>query len=295
MKYATPQAFKAALEDRLRNQLRTGHDLGRLRQLVVYDRFLCRVLTEVNLSVVLKGGVVLELRLPFARATKDIDLRASGRPDDLLQALQSAGRRPIDPLRFEVSVDPKHPTIEADGMVYDGLRFRVQCTLAGRIYGRPFGLDVAFVDPLYGAPEILPASTWFDFAGLEGVPIPVVPLETHIAEKLHAYTVPRERPNSRLKDLPDLALLSMVRRMRGAELREAIQLTFEHRGTHPVPVRLPDPPADWATRYTRFVRGTGLPWDSLDDVLERARTFLDPVLTGGNGDWSPAPGAWSTD
>ncbi|MFK7927043.1 MAG: nucleotidyl transferase AbiEii/AbiGii toxin family protein, partial [Myxococcota bacterium] len=185
MKYATPQAFKAALEDRLRNQVRANHDLGRLRQLVVYDRFLCRVLTEVDLSVVLKGGVVLELRLPFARATKDIDLRASGPPDGLLQALQRAGRRTIDPLRFEVSVDPKHPTIAADGMIYEGLRFRVQCTLAGRIYGRPFGLDVAFADPIYGAPETLPASTWFDFAGLDGVPIPVVPLETHIAEKLH--------------------------------------------------------------------------------------------------------------
>jgi hypothetical protein len=122
-----------------------------------------------------------------------------------------------------------------------------------------------------------------------------VPLETHIAEKLHAYTVPRERPNSRLKDLPDLALLSMVRRLRGAGLREAIGLTFNHRGTHLVPDRLPAPPVDWSERYPRFVRGTGLPWASLDDAFARAKSFLDPVLAGGVGDWSPETGTWSTD
>lgn len=294
MRYATPHAFKAALEDRLRNRVTSSHDLNRLRQLVVYDRFLCRILTEVDLEMVLKGGVVLELRLPIARATKDIDLRAKGRPQDLLEALQRAARSTIDPLRFEVSVDPKHPAIEADGMIYDGLRFRVACTLAGKVYGRRFGLDVAFADPIYGgAPETLPASTWFAFADLPGVPIPVVPLETHVAEKLHAYTLPRTRPNSRLKDLPDLALLSMVRTVDAAALRDGIRLTFEHRNTHAVPLGLPDPPAEWCARYPRFAQGARLPWESLGDVLARARSFLDPMLAGGNGRWSPDVGRWT--
>jgi hypothetical protein len=31
-------------------------------------------------------------------------------------------------------------------------------------------------------------------------------IETHIAETLHAHTLPRERPNTRVKDLPDLVL-----------------------------------------------------------------------------------------
>ena len=32
----------------------------------------------------------------------------------------------------------------------DGLRFRAECRLAGKIYGQPFGVDVAFGDPILG-------------------------------------------------------------------------------------------------------------------------------------------------
>jgi hypothetical protein len=152
---------------------------------------------------------------------------------------------------------------------------------------------VAFADPVHGEPETLPPSDWFAFAGLEGVPIPVVPVETHIAEKLHAYTLPRDRPNSRLKDLPDLALLAMVRDVDAANLRAAIELTFEHRGTHPVPSVLPSPPPEWVARYPRFARGSGLPWETLDEVVEAASRFLDPVLEGFAGTWNADSNTWT--
>ena len=42
------------------------------------------------------------------------------------------------------------------------------------------------------------------FAGIAPPTLRLYPVETHIAEKLHAYTLPRPRPNSRVKDLPDL-------------------------------------------------------------------------------------------
>lgn len=50
--YATPLAFKQALEQRLRSSSATGIDFARRRQLLVF-----------------------ELRLARARTTKDIDLR----------------------------------------------------------------------------------------------------------------------------------------------------------------------------------------------------------------------------
>jgi hypothetical protein len=37
-----------------------------------------------------------------------------------------------------------------DGMQYEGLRFRAECRLAGKLYGQPFGVDVAFGDPILG-------------------------------------------------------------------------------------------------------------------------------------------------
>src|SRR6185312_8837168 len=46
-------------------------------------------------AVLLKGGLVLELRLERARATKDVDLRLVGSPDALLAGLQQAGQRDL--------------------------------------------------------------------------------------------------------------------------------------------------------------------------------------------------------
>jgi hypothetical protein len=43
-----------------------------------------------------------------------------------------------------------------------------------------------------------------------------------IAEKLHAYTLPRARPNSRLKDLSDLALLASVQSLDAKRVRAAL-------------------------------------------------------------------------
>lgn len=41
-KYASPEAFKQALEQRLRAEAKTGAELARKRQLLVFDRFLAR-------------------------------------------------------------------------------------------------------------------------------------------------------------------------------------------------------------------------------------------------------------
>jgi hypothetical protein len=82
--YLSPQAFKQALEQRLRTASRSGADFARRRQLLVFDRFLARIVAEFGDAVLLKGGLVLELRLERARTTKDIDLRLTGSPDGLL-------------------------------------------------------------------------------------------------------------------------------------------------------------------------------------------------------------------
>ena len=78
--YASPLAFRQALEQRLRAASRTGVELSRKRQLLVFDRFLARVVQVRGDAAVLKGGLVLELRLQRARTTKDVDLRVLGDP-----------------------------------------------------------------------------------------------------------------------------------------------------------------------------------------------------------------------
>ena len=293
-RYATPLAFKTAVEQRLRDEAAAaGMDLHRRRQLFIFDRFLDRLFAMLKDAVVLKGGLVIELRLQRARTTKDIDLRVTGDPDSLLSRLRQAGRLDRgDYLTFEIQPDPRHPDIDAEGMAYQGLRFRAQANLAGKIYGGAFGIDAAFAEPLHGEPELITGSPFLEFAGIGPPTVRVYPLETHIAEKLHAYTLPRQRPNSRVKDLPDMALLATVRRIDGATLNAAIAQTFEHRATHPVPASLPPPPPAWAPVYMRIAMGDGLPWPTLDGVTRAVQTFLDPVLVQAVGTWEPAAWRW---
>ncbi len=109
--------------------------------------------------MVVKGGVVLELRLDRARATKDVDLRLTGDPKLALADLQAAGRLDLrDWMSFEIVADKDHPVIRGNGMVYDGYRFRAEARLAGNTYASPFGVDVGFADALTQEPEVIPGS-----------------------------------------------------------------------------------------------------------------------------------------
>lgn len=112
-------------------------------------------------------------------------------------------------------------------------------------------------------------------------------------EALHAYTLPRSRPNSRVKDLPDIALMGRIREIRAGTLQEAIQRTFDHRAVQPVPSALPDPPSAWSVPYARLAGRDGLPWSDLEAVVSAARTFLDPVLSGDPGTWDPETSTWT--
>jgi hypothetical protein len=284
-RYATPAAFLAALEQRLRTRSAgDGLELQRVRQLVVFEQFLARVFDEAGDSVILKGGFVLELRLERARTTKDLDLWLTGRSDLALEMLRSAGRRDGgDFLVFAVDPDPHHPAIDAEGTVYEGLRFRVEARLAEKVYARPFSVDVAFAEPLTGQPDRLTGGDWLAFAGIMRHTFRVYPLETHIAEKLHAYTLPRTRPNSRVKDLPDIALLASVRALDASTVRAAIEATWGHRSTHPIPTSFPNPDDAWSAPYLEMAKVNGLPWADLLSVTDAARKFLDPVLGGASG------------
>lgn len=124
MKYATPAAFKEALETRIRQ--RYPSSISRVRQLFVFSRYLARVVQVIGNAATLKGGVALELRLAKARTTKDIDLSLSGLAADrdlILERLQDAARLDLgDYLVFEIQIDPEHPDIDNEAMQYDGSR-----------------------------------------------------------------------------------------------------------------------------------------------------------------------------
>lgn len=293
--YASPAAFKTALEERLRKATKTGAEFARSRQLLVFDRFLARVATVLGDAAILKGGLALELRLKRARTTKDVDLRLVGSPEAVLSKLQEAGRLDLgDFMTFEIAPDDDHPEIQNDGMQYEGYRFRAECNLAGRLYGQRFGVDVAFGDPMFDEPEVVTAEDVLAFAGITPPSLRLYPVETHLAEKLHAYTMPRTRPNTRVKDLPDLALLATTRELDARRLRAAFDQTFAFRKTHPVPASVPLPPPAWESPYAAMAKEDDLAWATLDEVTAAVQAFLDPVLGGeAAGIWTPSTWKWA--
>jgi hypothetical protein len=292
--YPSPEAFKQALEQRLRTSAKTGIEFARKRQMLVLDRFLARIALVLGDTATLKGGLVLEFRLERARTTKDVDLRMSGAPSNVLPKLQEAARRDLgDFMTFEVGPAPDQPEIQNDGMLCDGLRFHALGRLAGKPYGQPFGVDVAFGDPILGKPEIVVADDVLAFAGIAPPTLRLCPIETHIAEKLHAYTMPRPRPNPRVKDLPDIALLATVRALDGNRLRQALQQTFTFRKTHALPATFPTPLSAWTIPYAAMAREDRLAWPTLVEVTKAAQSFLGPVLAGGlDGTWEPKLWRW---
>jgi len=290
--YRSAEAFKQALEARLGQ----GRTLAPLRQRVVFERFLARVSLIFGHAAVVKGGLALELRLRRARTTKDVDLRLAGAPASVLVKLQESGRLDLkDFMRFEIQPERM---LEADGMPYDGFRYRAHCRLGGRPFGDPFQIDVAFGEPFFGEPEVHPGHDWLGFAGIPAPQLRLYPVEAHIAEKLHAYSLPRPRPNTRVNDLPDIALLGTVRRLLGQTLRAALEETFRLRGTHPLPPLFPEPPVEpearWELRYAAMVTESDLRWRSLPEVVAAARAFLEPVLLeqSSSSAWSPDRWAW---
>jgi hypothetical protein len=295
--YASPEAFKQALESHIRAAAQQRKiSIGRMRQRFIAERLLVRLQATLGDRVIAKGGLVLEMRMSGARTTRDLDLRLSGSAVSLLQELEMAvSSDQSDWLRFRIQTDDAHPTIEGQGVVYEGHRFVARATLAGKPYGDPFGVDVGLGDVLTEGPDVVEGSDVLNFVGAERPHFRVYPRVAHVAEKLHAYTLPRVRENTRVKDLPDIALLAATGPFSAAALRAALEATFLVRGTHALPDCLPPPPTTWVERYSAIATSDSLNWKTLDAVYAAARAFVDPVLLPLEelGKWEPGTWQWN--
>ena len=274
-RYATAAAFRIALEARLKSLARSeGGDLQRLRRQVSFDRLLARLFHGPEVHWLLKGGYAMELRLRLARATKDIDLSLPGGgpgPAKILENLQlRAGAELGDGFVFSIGL----PARELEGAPEGGFRFPVTASLSGRVFTK-FHLDVGIGDCVVEPAEMVVGRDWLDFAGIPAACCFAIPREQQFAEKLHAYTRRRERENSRVKDLVDMALLLKMGLPDGVKLEEAIHRTFGMRGALEFPVDLPDPPESWKQPYAQLAMECGLEWPMEDSVRAVARRLAE--------------------
>jgi hypothetical protein len=264
--YVSAAAFRTALEVRLKKlAMEEGVDLQRLRRQVAFDRLLCRLFALPDAPWLLKGGYAMELRAKAARTTRDIDLALKQLPlpaagweanaGSILEMLRKAGEtNSHDHFVFLIG----EAVLDLDAAPYGGARFPVEARLAGRAFVK-FHLDVSTGDVLREPYELLPVRDWLGFAGIAAVKFPGMSSEEQFAEKVHAYTLPREgRENSRVRDLVDLVLLIEPSRLDVVRLRNAIHETFQRRKTHEAPHALAPPPASWSGPFAEMAQECNL-------------------------------------
>lgn len=286
--YSSPRAFEQALNHQLTTRAKAGAVSA--RRMLCLERYLARVAT-VAPHAILKGGMALKLRLPTARTTKDIDLDLNVDPVSAVELLQQAGRLDLGDF-LEYRVRRKEDLFIA-GMATPGLRLHAEGFLGGRRFGDPFHLDVTVFEPVAAPPEVLTTTDFLAFAEIAPAHVRALAIEAHIAQKLHAYTRVRATPNTRVRDLPDLALLAQLRFFEASTLFDVLSLTFRQRATHQLPAAFPPPPQSWSRQYTQLVVEHGLHWQSLAEVHAVAAAFLDPVLGGECArTWDPTAWAW---
>ncbi|MHB1743881.1 MAG: nucleotidyl transferase AbiEii/AbiGii toxin family protein [Acidobacteriaceae bacterium] len=260
-------------------------DINRLRRQVSFDRLLARLFREDQAPWVLKGGYALELRFKSARSTIDIDLalqRVVGTVEgsdpvrairELLQAMADVS---FDDW-FEYMIGP--PVMDLTAAPYGGARYSVETRMDGRMFAR-FHLDAGVGDVVIQPLETAECHDWLGFAGIEKPRVRMISREQQFAEKIHAYTLPRSSPNSRVKDLVDLALLIADNQLDRRRVINALHLTFDRRGTHALPTRLSVPPPDWQTPFRALAKECGLQTD-IAAVFDNVCKFLENVLVGG--------------
>ncbi len=276
--YKTSTDFKKALTAKLKEISRKeGVDIQRLQRRVSFDRLLCRLFSDSAVPWILKGGHALELRLNEARSTKDIDLGMNDKIDFgdtdnqselVLQKLQRLSSIDLHDY-FEFKISPSNLDLEAPP--YGGFRFNVDVQIAGKIYVK-FHIDVGIGDVWMSPYEQIKLEDWLGFADIQPLSIPIISMEQHFAEKLHAYTLPRESENSRVKDLIDLCLLIQKKNMDIQRLKQAIHLTFNRRKTHGVPKDFSPPPVNWEKPFRAMAEESNLDLDMMTGY-ERLKEF----------------------
>ena len=255
-------------------------DLNRLRRQVAFDRLLARLFLEDPPPWVLKGGYALELRFKAARSTVDIDLTVQWVPasagDDQNQIvrdmLQTAAAVPFGDW-FEFTFGP--PVMDLTAAPYGGARYPVEARMDERIFAR-FHLDAGIGDVVSAPLETIVCGDWLGFAGIQPSRVWMIAREQQFAEKLHAYTLPRNSANSRVKDLVDMTLLIGSGGLDRQRVADALHLTFERRGTHELPASLIPPPADWQIPFRALAEECRLAGD-LAAVLAEVQEFLNEV------------------
>ena len=284
--YPSPQNFRIALLERIKNLAKNdGKTIQRLQRQVAYDRLLCRLFTGEAVPWILKGGHVMELRIQNSRATKDVDLALKDMKIFNAKTQDKQNKLILARLQEKASFDLKdffefiisEPILDLDAAPYGGARFPVDAQIDGKTFTK-FHLDVGVGDVWIEPHDEIELNDWLGFAGISSIKILVISKEQHFAEKLHAYTLPRDGAfNSRVKDLVDLVLLVQEKGMKTKLLETALDETFSRRKTHKLPSDLIPPPKEWEGPHNAMAEECEIKL-TMDESFKLVRKFYKKTV-----------------
>jgi hypothetical protein len=274
----------ASVHERLKNVGRdTRRDFNLILIRYVLERFLSRLSRSKHRDCFVLKGALLFVAWENAvdRPTRDLDLLSFGDPDitsleQIFSEICGVEAEP-DGLVFDVSTVQGKEIRE--GAIHDGVRMKFMAYLGNARIN--LQVDVGFGD------AVVPSASLLEYPVLLDHDPPTIlayPPEAVIAEKFHAM-ISLGMANSRLKDYYDIWRLVESRQFDLSRIVAAVDATFQRRGTEMAshePEGLTQQYADrwadaWGRLENRFDIEGGLP--HLEDVIQRVREFLMPVLT----------------
>jgi hypothetical protein len=229
--------------------------------------------------------MALEVRIgDKARSTRDLDLalRDAGTEGTLVREFLIdcvATDREGDAFEFRIGA----PTsISSDEAGRPGWRFSVDARMANRTFAK-FRLDVVARTEEVSKIQRVRLPGVLAFAGFKTQEVDVVDPAQHFAEKLHALTRSYgDRPNSRVRDLPDLVLLIEEGLEPNEELLAVVTHVFSERATHDLPKELPDPPVFWADSYSTLASELEITAKTIEEAMALLRPFWAATLSHRN-------------
>lgn len=240
------------------------------------------MLSEFSENFILKGGLLLVfLKMPWSRPTKDIDFLAKGvknTTSGLKHIFKNiAGLSCDDGVKFDLSSISSEKII--DNTEYVGIRIKINACLGKARKAMQF--DIGFGDVLWPEPGLIEFPTLLEDTKPQ---LNAYSIESIIAEKFEIM-LEKEMMNSRMKDFFDIYNLSFSYNFQGKILKKSIENTLRRRQTviNDIPLVFREKfQKDKAKQqqWTSFLRKTRIdkPTRNFRVIMKRITDFLKPVI-----------------
>ena len=184
-----------------------GRNVDELARLSLLEGMLTRIAVSPYVAdFVVKGGVLLAA-FALRRPTKDIDLKATGISNDVVDI--SARIHEIAAIDLDDGIIFDADSIRAEtireGDEYQGIRVRLEGGI-GR-YHSVVGLDVSFGDPIWPEPQQVEVLRILEAEGVNPVKVLGCPMAMVIPEKT-VTMMQRGEANTRWRDFADVIAIS---------------------------------------------------------------------------------------